>query len=215
MAAPDATPDKPVQLVPLAEEPAAGPLIGDPGLLGLPCFIVGTVAIALVFIGVVPAGTTGAALPIILAATATGMFIAAIWAAAIGQSAVAGINGTFAGFWLSYAVLVLGLIHSWFGIAPTAIIATEKLFLIAWLVVMVLLTLAMLRLPLAFTVLLTLVDVAVLLVLLGTVQPSTSLLKAGGYVALVFAAVGAYIFAGAASHATGGKELPLGTPVLH
>jgi succinate-acetate transporter protein len=143
------------------------------------------------------------------------MFIAAIWAAAIGQSAVAGINGTFAGFWLSYAVLVLGLTHSWFGIAPAAIIATEKLFLIAWLVVMVILTLAMLRLPLAFTVLLTLVDVAVLLVLLGTVQPSTSLLKAGGYVALVFAAVGAYIFVGAASHATGGKEFPLGTPVLH
>ena len=215
MAAPDATPDRPVQLVRSTEEPAAGPLIGDPGLLGLPSFIVGTVAIGLVFIGVVPAGTTGAALPIILAATAIGMFIAAIWAAAIGQSAVAGINGTFAGFWLSYAVLVLGLTHNWFGIAPTAIVDTEKLFLIAWLVVMVLLTLAMLRLPLAFTVLLTLVDIAVLLVLLGTVQPSTSLLKAGGYVALVFAAVGAYIFAGAASHATGGKELPLGRPVLH
>ena len=215
MAVPDATPDKPVQLVHPAAEPAAGPLIGDPGLLGLPSFIVGTVALALVFIGVVPAGTTGAALPIILAATAIGMFIAAIWAAAIGQSAVAGINGTFAGFWLSYAVLVLGLTHSWFGIAPAAIIATEKLFLIAWLVVMVILTLAMLRLPLAFTVLLTLVDVAVLLVLLGTVQPSASLLKAGGYVALVFAAVGAYIFVGAASHATGGKEFPLGTPVLH
>jgi succinate-acetate transporter protein len=55
---------------------------------------------------------------------------------------------------------------------------------------MVLLTLAAPRMPLAFTALFTLVDVAVLLVLLGTVQPSTSLLKAGGYVALAFAAVG-------------------------
>jgi len=112
MTALGATSDKPVELVRAAEEAALAPLAGDPGLLGLPSFIVGTVAIALVFIGVVPAGNTGAALPIILAATATGMFIAAIWAAAIGQSAMAGINGTFAGFWLSYAVLVLGLTHN-------------------------------------------------------------------------------------------------------
>src|SRR5215470_14056640 len=132
MTALGATSDKPVELVRAAEEAAAGPPPGDPGLLGLPSFIVGTVAIAQVFIGVVPPGTTGAALPIILTATAIGMFIAAIWAAAIGQSTVAGINGTFAGFWLSYAVLVLGLTHNWFAIALPAIVASEKLFLIAW-----------------------------------------------------------------------------------
>ena len=210
-----ATPDQPVQLVHSAEEPAAGPLIGDPGMLGLPSFIVGSVAIGLVFVGVVPAGVVGAALPIILAATATGMFIAAIWAAAIGQSAVAGINGTFAGFWLSYVVLVLGLTHSWFGITLPAVIATEKLFLISWLVVIVMITLATLRLPLAFTALFTLVDVAVLLLLLGTVQASAGLLKSAGYVALVFAAVGAYIFFSSASQATGGQAFPLGRPVLH
>jgi len=143
------------------------------------------------------------------------MFIAAIWAAAIGHSAVAGINGTFAGFWLSYAVLVLGLTHNWFGIAPTAVVSTEKLFLIGWLAVMVLLTLAALRLPLAFTALFTLVDVAVLLVLLGTAQASTGLLKAGGYVALAFAVIGAYIWVSSFSQATGGREFPLGKPVLH
>ena len=215
MTALGASPDKPVDLVPEAERHAAGPLTADPGLLGLPSFIVGTVTIALVFIGVVPTGTTGAAVPTILAATAIGMFIAAIWAAAKGDSAVAGINGTFAGFWLSYAVLVLGLTHNWFGIAPAAVVDTEKLFLIGWLVVMVLLTLATLRLPLAFTALFTLVDIAVLLVLLGTVQASTGLLKVGGYVALAFAAIGAYIWVGSFSQATGGKEFPLGTPVLH
>lgn len=214
MTALGATPDKPLEIIPAAEEHVEGPLTGDPGLLGLPSFIVGTVTIALGFIGVVPAGTSGAAVPTILAATAVGMFIAAIWAAAIGNSAVAGINGTFAGFWLSYAVLVLGLTHNWFGIAPAAIVDTEKLFLIGWLIVMVLLTLATLRLQIAFTALFTLVDVAVLLVLLGTVQASTGLLKAGGYVALVFGAIGAYIWVGSFFHATGGKELPLGTPVL-
>src|SRR5215475_9909659 len=67
MAAVDATPDKPVQLsAHLAEEGAPERLAGDPALLRLPSFIVGAVTLALVFIRVVPAGTTGAALPIVL-----------------------------------------------------------------------------------------------------------------------------------------------------
>ena len=39
-----------------------------------------------------------------------------MWAAALGQSAVAAVYGIFAGFWLSYAVLVLGLLHGWFAV---------------------------------------------------------------------------------------------------
>ena len=62
---------------------------------------------------------------------------------------------------------MLGLIHGWFGITLLAVVDTEKLYLISWLVVIVMLTLATLRLPVAFTVLFTLVDVALLLVLLG------------------------------------------------
>ena len=195
--------------------PIMAPLAGDPAMLGLPVFIVGSVALGLVLVGVVPASAVGASLPIILAATSIGLFIATIWAAAIGQSAVASIFGIFAGFWLSYAVLVLGLIRGWFGITVLAAASTQELFLISWLVVIVLLTLVTLRLPLAFTLILVLVDVALLLVLLGTEEASTGLLKAGGYVALVFAAVGAYVFAGAASLSTGGKALPLGKPLLH
>jgi uncharacterized protein len=182
--------------------------------LGLPSFIVGSVALGLVLIGMVPAAAVGASLPIILAATAAGLFIATIWAAAVGQSAVACVFGVFGGFWLSYAVLVLGLTHNWFGIAATDVASTEELFLTAWLIVIVLLTVATLRLPLAFTVILGLVDVALLLVLLGTANASTGLLKTGGVVALVFAAVGAYVFAGTAAIATGGSALPLGRPVL-
>ncbi|HUZ23881.1 MAG TPA: GPR1/FUN34/YaaH family transporter [Streptosporangiaceae bacterium] len=202
-----------------AAEPAPSPapvglLAGDPMALGLPCFIVGSVALGLVLVGMVPAAAVAASLPIILAATAAGLFIATIWAAAVGQSAVASVFGVFAGFWLSYAVLVLGLTHNWFGIAAADVVSTQELFLTAWLIVIVLLTLATLRLPLAFTAILGLVDLALLLVLLGTANASTGLLKTGGVVALVFAAVGAYVFAGTAALATGGKALPLGKPVI-
>lgn len=193
--------------------PVLAPLAGDPAMLGLPTFIVGSVALGLVLVGVVPASAVGASLPIILAATSAGLFIATIWSAAIGQSAVASIFGIFAGFWLSYAVLVLGLIRGWFGITVLAAASTQELFLISWLVIIVVLTLATLRLPLAFTVIFGLVDLALLLVLLGTEEASTGLLKTGGYVVLAFAAVGIYVFYGAASLATGGKGVPLGKPI--
>ena len=96
-----------------------------------------------------------------------------------------------------------------------------KLFLIAWLVVVVMLTLATLRLPSAFSVLFGLVALALLLLLLAYAGasaagvPSAGLIKAAGYVVLVFAALGVYLFFGAASAGTGGKGLPLGKPFLH
>jgi len=194
--------------------PPAGPLTGDPAVLGLPSFIVGSVALGLALVGVVPATAVGASLPIILAATSIGLLVAAIWAAGIGQSAVACVFGIFSGFWLSYVILVIGLLHGWFGILPRDAVATQKLYLITWLVVIVMLTLATLRLPSAFTAVFVLIDVALLLLLLGTVNASSGLLKTAGYVVLAFAAVGVYLFFNSLSLATGGKALPLGPPVL-
>lgn len=191
-----------------------GPLAGDPLSLGLPSFIVGSVALGMVLVGFVSPLGSGASLPIILAATAAGLFISTFWAMGLGQSAVAIVLGVFAGFWLSYAFLILGLTHNWFGIGLLDAKATQELFLTAWVVIMTMLTLATLRLALAFTAVLALVDVALILVLLGVIQVSANLLKAGGATAFLFAAVGIYIFFGTASVATGGKPMPLGKPVL-
>ena len=166
-------------------------------------------------------GVLGAPLAIILAATALGLLLAAVWAAAVGQSAVAAVFGIFGTFWLSYAVLVLGLDHNWFAITVTAVLATVKLFLVSWLVAIVMLTLATLRLPSAFTAVFALVDLALLLLLLAWDEasplgvPSSGLLKTAGYVVLVFAALGVYLFFGAAPAGTGGKGLPLGKPLMH
>src|SRR6516225_5334920 len=209
---------------PSAEEATAapaGPLAGDPAILGLPTFIAGSVALGLGLAGVVPAGVLGAPLAIILAATALGLLLAAIWAAAVGQSAVASVFGIFGTFWLSYGVLVLGLDHNWFAITATAAVATVKLFLLTWLIIIVMLTLATLRLPVAFTAVFVLVDLALLLLYIAFANasplgvPSSGLIKAAGYVVLLFAAIGVYLFFDAASVATGGKALPLGKPLLH
>jgi hypothetical protein len=71
------------------------------------------------------------------------------------------------------------------------------------------------RLPIIYTLLLALVEVALILVLIGTLQGSASVLKIAGIVAFVFAAVGVYLFFSSASQATGGDALPLGPPVIH
>ena len=200
--------------------PVVGPMAGDPAMLGLGSFIVGSVALGLGLVGVVPVGVLGAPLAIILAATALGLLMSTVWCAALGQSAVAAVFGIFGTFWLSYGALVLGLDHNWFAITTAAVLATVKLFLVSWLVVILMLTLATLRLPLAFSVLFGLVCLALLLLLIAFAEasplgvPSTGLLKAGGWVVLVFAALGVYLFTGAASVGTGGKALPLGNPLM-
>jgi succinate-acetate transporter protein len=195
-------------------------LAGDPSILGLGSFIAGSVALGLALVGVVPAGVLGAPLAIILAATALGLLIATAWCAMLGQSAVAAVFGIFGTFWLSYGVLVLGLDHNWFAITATAVLATVRLFLLTWLIIMVMLTVSTLRLPSAFTAVFALVDLALLLLLLAFEQtsaagvPSSSLLKAGGYAVLAFAALGVYLFFSASQAGTGGKPLPLGTPLM-
>jgi uncharacterized protein len=191
-----------------------GPLAGDPLALGLPAFIVGSVALGMVLVGFVSPLGTGASLPIILAATAVGLLISTLWAMAVGQSAVALVLGVFAGFWLSYAFLVLGLQHGWFGVRLFDVKAATELFVICWIVIISMLTLATLRLALAFTAVLALVDVALILLLIGVVQVSPNTIKAAGAVALLFATVGIYIFFHTASVATGGKAMPLGRPLL-
>jgi uncharacterized protein len=214
-------PEAQAEEVVVAEVAVTGPLAGNPAILGLPTFIAGSIALGLGLAGVVPAGVLGAPLAIILAATALGLLLAAVWAAAVGQSAVASVFGIFGTFWLSYGVLVLGLDHNWFAITVTAVLATVKLFLLTWLIVIVMLTLATLRLPVAFTAVFVLVDLALLLLYIAFANasplgvPSSGLLKTAGYVVLVFAAIGVYLFFDAASVATGGKALPLGKPLLH
>jgi uncharacterized protein len=204
-----------------AAAPVVGPLAGDPSIFGLGSFIAGSAALGLALVGVVPFGVLGAPLAIILAATALGLLMSTIWAAAVGQSAVAAVFGIFGTFWLSYAVLVLGLDHNWFAIPATAVLGTVKLFLLTWFVIIVMLTLATPRLPLAFTGVFVLVALALLLLYLAFVKasplglPSSGLLKSAGWVVLVFAALGVYLFFSASAAGTGGKVFPLGRPLLH
>jgi uncharacterized protein len=196
------------------QEQTAPAVAGDPAILGLPVFVVGSIALGLALVGYVSPAAAGSALPIILAGTGLGLLISTVWAAALGQTLVACIFGLFAGFWWSYAALVLGLNHNWFAVPAADVTHTVALFQISWAVVMGALTLATLRLPVAFTAVVGLVVIALVLLVFGTLNTDTTLTKAAGYVTFAFAALGVYLFLGAASAATGGKSFPLGSPLL-
>jgi succinate-acetate transporter protein len=198
-------------IAPAATAPPAA--AGDPAILGLPAFVVGSIALALALVGYVSPAAAGSAVPIILLATGLGLVISTAWAAALGQTLVACIFGLFAGFWLSYGALVLGLNHNWFAIPAHDVTHTVALFQISWAVVLAALTVATLRLPSAFTAVVGLVVLALVLLVFGTLNTDATLTKAAGYVTFVFAALGIYLFLSAASAAGGGKAYPLGRPV--
>lgn len=195
----------------VAEAPPSAPA-ADPAVLALPTFSVGAIALGLNLLGFEP--NLGGPVVLILFATGIGMVISTLWAAAVGQSAVAGIFGTFACFWISYSLFVLSALNGWFGITEETLARSQQTFLICWLTVFVVLTLAALRLPAAFTLLFVLVDVAVAFVLAGAITGSTILTQIGGVGVLGFTAVGLYLFIGAMGVATGGSALPVGKPVI-
>lgn len=187
---------------------------GDPQVFGWLAFVVGSTCLGLSLIGFVPAGgALGAPLAVIFGCTALALVISTIWAANLGQSYVAGAFGIFATFWVSYTGLVLGLTHGWFGIAAEAAGKTVLAFLAAWAVGIFLLTLSSVRLPVAYTIDIALVDLALIVLYFANDSASTGLTKLGGYIVLSFAALGAYIWLSVADQSLGGPGYPMGKPL--
>lgn len=195
-------------------EPATSPLRGNPGMVGIPTVIAGALGLGLVNVGFVPASASGGSIPIIMTATAIGLLVTTIWAAALGQNASASLFAVFFGFYGSYAALVLGLGHDWFSVPADQVSKVTEMWLISWFVTIVMLTLATLRLPVSFTLLLGLVDVALVLLYLGVSQANTTWTTLGGVVVFAFIAVAVYLYFDVMSVETGGKGLPLGPPLI-
>jgi succinate-acetate transporter protein len=202
-------------------EPAAAPApAGNPSLVALPTFLVGGISLGLWLFGYLPRDLPGGLIAAVFFVNGIGVWVGALWAARLGQSAVAGIFAIFGAFWMSFGFLVFGLVNGLFGVSSDASTAAGQVqsiqatFLIAWLVVFVVLTLATLRLPLAFTALFAFVVIAVALVLAGVLAGSTTLLTWGGVAVFAFCLVGVYLFHDAMSQELGAAPRPLGKPIV-
>jgi succinate-acetate transporter protein len=186
----------------------------DPAVFGLLAFSVGGLVLGISLLGYVSsAAQGGSVMPIILAATGLGVFLTTIWCAMLGQTFVAAVFGAFTGFWWSYAILVIGLTHNWFGIPASQVQHTVAQFLFAWAIVIVCLVLVSTRVPSVYTAILTSALVAVVLLIIGTLSTSTGLTRAAGVFTVVYAGLGFYAFVAQGMASVGGTPLPLGTPV--
>jgi uncharacterized protein len=192
----------------------------NPALLGLPTFLPGGITLGLWLVGYLDT----AALPggmVAASVFASGLFLllACVWAARVGQSATAAVLGTFSAFWLSFGFLVMGLVNGWFGVSAEPAVAAAQVqnvqatFVLSWLIVFLTLTVATLRMPLAFTAGFVFVCATFALVL-GFVQSGNPLFATlGGITTFVFCAIYAYIFLGGMGQELGGRALPMGNPI--
>jgi succinate-acetate transporter protein len=196
----------------------------DPLVLGLPLIAVGAIALGLQLVGFVNVSSSGSPLAVLIGASGLGLLLSTAWAVSLrsrpastpwatGTSLPTTILGTLAAFFVSYATLVLGLEHGWFGVRPVDIQHTVALFQISWLVGFVLLAIASVRLPAAFTALFVSFSAALALLLISTLAPAATPGKIAGVIALVIGAAAGYVFLATASQASGGREYPLGRPL--
>jgi uncharacterized protein len=206
---------QPAASVEVVEVVEAAQPAGDPVVLGLLVFALGSTVLGISLLGYVPLAVQGnTIMPIVYAATGLGLLITTVWAAALGQTFVATVLGAFACFWISYAALVLGLNHNWYAIPVADIPHTVGQFLIAWDIVIFMLFLVSLRVPMIFSLILGAGVVGVTLITIGTLQSSAGIDHAGGVFVLIFAALGYYAYLSTGFVSVGGKPLPMGAPVL-
>jgi succinate-acetate transporter protein len=197
---------------------------GDPQLIGVPVFCTGSIALALQLTGYVGDGATSLGSPIAIILGLTGLFllVAALWAAAEGQSWPAGFFALFGGFWISYGFFVLGVINDWYGFNaaieadPEAgvqdLTRTVAIFAIAFATIFFFLFISSLKLPAAYGLVIILVVAALCFVAAAylTTPVDTDMLNVAGYIAFVFAGVGMWIYLCVSIVSLGGKPLPLG-----
>jgi succinate-acetate transporter protein len=182
---------------------------GDPLVLGLGSFVAGATAVGFFLTDVLSTGFYF--LPITIGSSFLGLLIATLWAARLGQTFVAAVTGLFMSFWASLGILGFALVHSWFGeIGPDTLAA----YYWTWTIVIGLLTIAALRLPLLFVLLIggVALTLAILAIAAGQTDP-TGLNKTAGYVLWASDVVGIILFLGAGSVSLGGKGMSAG-PVL-
>ncbi|GAA2048267.1 GPR1/FUN34/YaaH family transporter [Williamsia deligens] len=185
---------------------------GNPGLVALPLIIAGAVGLGFTNTGIVDVGA--AAVPILVSATAVGLLLATIWAAALRQNVNATVCAIFFGFYGSYGVLSIGLTHNWFGIGTAGAAQTTQLWLGSWLLTIGLLTVLTLRLPWTYPALLAIVDIALVLLLIGSAADSRVATQIGGVFVFAFVGFVIYYYVAALWQETGGSALPLGRPLV-
>jgi succinate-acetate transporter protein len=197
------------------EAPAAEPA-GNPALLGLMTLLPSGITLGLWFVGYLDTTTlAGGMIPTVALSAGLFQLIAAVWAARLAANTVAAIFGVFAAFWLSFGLLLMGATSGWWGITADNLASVQSTYLLSFLLVFILLTLATLRLPLVFTAGFVFVVATFALAYLGVSTGSAGLFPIAGITTFIFCAIFAYVLVDGINQDLGGTDvLPMGNPML-
>ncbi len=189
------------------------PVIGDPTGAAVALFTVVTLLLGLLYVKALPADSISVFVPVLML-TGVGELLVGLLAIRKGENII-GLFFTFVGpFLFSFGLLIVGLQHNWWAILPADIPHAQAGFLMAWTIVLSLFFFLSLVLPLIFTALLTFVDIALWLLVVGAWSATTGTDTVAGYLLLATSALGLYFLAAAWLGWTGTTSLPLGRPVI-
>jgi uncharacterized protein len=192
---------------------------GDPLSVGLIFFGIAALALGMSLVGpeldFLPARSQAAIIPILVMGAGLFQLVTTVWAVLLGESLVAAIFSTFSAFWLSFAALLLGLGHAWYGVMPADVASAQEVFFIAWACLFLFLTIPCLVLPAVYPLAVGLVFVACSLAACAVFEQSPNLFTAAGATALTFAFLAFYAWVNVTLKSVGVTKLPpLGPPIL-
>ncbi|WP_181782634.1 acetate uptake transporter family protein [Pseudonocardia pini] len=199
-----------------AEPQAVAAPAANPALLGLITFLPSGITLGLWFLGYLDtANLPGGMIPMVSLSAGLFLMISSVWAARVAANTVSAIFGVFSAFWLSFGFLLAGLTSGWWGVADAAQVANvQRTYLLSFTVVFILLTLATLRLPLAFTAGFVFVDITFVLAFLGVSTGNAGLFPIAGITTLAFCVIFAYILVDGFAQDLGGKAMPMGNAIV-
>ncbi|MEO6472693.1 MAG: acetate uptake transporter [Aeromicrobium sp.] len=177
--------------------------LGDPFALGLASFGISALALSSIMSGLID----GAALPAVLALAIALGFLTELVAGIIhfqrGETFPAVVFTTYAGFWLSYFLLVQFFLPSVTADAG----AITGMFLLSWAIFSTYMLLAAVRTTQTVLLIFVLLTAVFYLAAFGSFLESATLSKAAGFVLIADALVALYLSASSIVAATWGEEV--------
>jgi succinate-acetate transporter protein len=169
---------------------AAGPVIADPGPLGLAGFAMTTMVLSVFNANIISdAKLEGVVLPLALFYGGLVQLLAGMWEFRKGNTFGATAFSSFGAFWLSFAAYVKFIVPD----LPTATeYKATGLFLLAWAIFTAYMFLASLRTTGAIAMVFLTLTATFVLLCIGAFAQNTTVTHVGGYVGLVTAAFAWY-----------------------
>jgi hypothetical protein len=187
----------------------------EPLALGAAVFAIGALTLGMVFVGVFPASIAGVAIPIVTFTSGVALLITTVWGIFLGQTLLAGIFGTVAGLFLTFAAMSIGIVHNWYGIPAAEAPTAEAVYFIAFCCYFAFLIVPALRLPRIFPAIVGLVVIGLALAAASQLTGDAALAKVAGGDFLAITLGLFWIWLNVNMTAMGMKHLPaLGDPVI-